>query len=155
MANPPEFMAWAALEPKCSNQNFNVTNGEAVSWQSLWPKIASHFGLTIPPDQFARPAPLPARFEIPFPPPIAMDAHKMGLVGSKYIKQGENIQRVDLVRWTQRPEVKQAWKRLVEREGLDEGAFGSATWFFLGVLFGRNYGQVMSMSKARKFGWTG
>ena len=27
------FKLWAALEPKCSNQAFNVVNGKAESWQ--------------------------------------------------------------------------------------------------------------------------
>jgi hypothetical protein len=79
----------------------------------------------------------------------------MGLVGSRNIQPGAIIERVDMIQWAQRPEVKQAWKRLAERDGLDERAFENATWFFMGVILGRDFPQVMSMNKARKFGWTG
>lgn len=30
-----------------------------------------------------------------------------------------------------------------------------ATWNFPGFVLGRNYNMIISMSKARKFGWTG
>jgi len=38
---------------------------------------------------------------------------------------------------------------------LDEGALDNATWGFLNFVLGRNFDLVISMSKARKAGWTG
>jgi len=34
---------WAATNPKCANQAFNITNGDLFRWTELWPKIASYF----------------------------------------------------------------------------------------------------------------
>ncbi len=45
---------WAATEPRCANQIFNITNGDFFRWENLWPKIGEHFGL-------APAAPLPLR----------------------------------------------------------------------------------------------
>jgi nucleoside-diphosphate-sugar epimerase len=37
--------AWAATEPRCSGEVFNITNGDLFRWQHLWPRIAACFGL--------------------------------------------------------------------------------------------------------------
>lgn len=34
---------WAALEPRCANQAYNITNGDYFRWINLWPKIAEIF----------------------------------------------------------------------------------------------------------------
>ena len=38
-------MAWAASEPKCQNQHFNVMNGDLFRWRNLWEKLARFFGM--------------------------------------------------------------------------------------------------------------
>lgn len=41
---------WAATDPRCANQAFNITNGDLFRWEELWPKLASWFELeTAPP----------------------------------------------------------------------------------------------------------
>lgn len=40
---------WAATDPKCSNQAFNITNGDLFRWNELWPKIAAYFKMDIAP----------------------------------------------------------------------------------------------------------
>lgn len=40
-------MHFIATSPACSNQAFNVTNGDLFRWERLWPRIARHFGLTV------------------------------------------------------------------------------------------------------------
>jgi hypothetical protein len=64
-------------------------------------------------------------------------------------------QRVSLAKWSQKREVKEAWERLAEREGLQRDAFEKATWAFVDFVLGRDYDIVQSMSKARAAGWTG
>jgi len=44
---------WAATEPSCANQAFNITNGDYFRWSHLWPNIAGVFGMA-----HAGPAPL-------------------------------------------------------------------------------------------------
>jgi len=38
---------WAATEPRCGNQAFNITNGDYFRWRNLWPKIADVFEMQI------------------------------------------------------------------------------------------------------------
>jgi nucleoside-diphosphate-sugar epimerase len=41
---------WAATDPICANQAFNITNGDLFRWNDLWPKLANYFKLeTAPP----------------------------------------------------------------------------------------------------------
>lgn len=44
-------MVWAATAPGCSNQAFNMTNGEYERWENLWPDIAECFDLRAGPVQ--------------------------------------------------------------------------------------------------------
>ncbi|MGI4823030.1 MAG: SDR family oxidoreductase [Janthinobacterium lividum] len=45
---------WAATEPRCANQAFNITNGDLFRWNELWPLLARFFELEVAP-----PLPLP------------------------------------------------------------------------------------------------
>jgi nucleoside-diphosphate-sugar epimerase len=36
---------WAAAEPRCANQAYNITNGDYFRWQYVWPKIAKVFDM--------------------------------------------------------------------------------------------------------------
>jgi nucleoside-diphosphate-sugar epimerase len=38
-------IVWMATEPKCANQAFNITNGDLIRWQNLWPRFADFFGM--------------------------------------------------------------------------------------------------------------
>ena len=38
---------WAATEPRCANQAFNITNGDYFRWCNLWPKIAAVFEMPV------------------------------------------------------------------------------------------------------------
>ena len=42
---------WAALEPRCSNHAYNITNGDYFRWSNLWPRLAEFFGLPYAPPQ--------------------------------------------------------------------------------------------------------
>lgn len=147
------FNLWAALEPGCRNQAFNVVNGDAETWANLWPKVARRFGCKVPARQFERETPDASEMKLAEVPPFEDLASVNGMKGK--IPQGKVSQRIDLVRWSQKKEVKDAWAKIAEREGVEKGALEKATWGFLGFVLGREYNIVISMSKARKFGWTG
>lgn len=36
---------WMASEPRCANQDFNVTNGDTFRWCDMWPTFAGYFGM--------------------------------------------------------------------------------------------------------------
>jgi nucleoside-diphosphate-sugar epimerase len=38
-------MVWAATEPRCANQDFNIANGDYFRWRDVWPDIAAQFGM--------------------------------------------------------------------------------------------------------------
>lgn len=40
---------WAATDPACANQAFNIANGDLFRWNDLWPKIAAFFDLDVAP----------------------------------------------------------------------------------------------------------
>jgi nucleoside-diphosphate-sugar epimerase len=148
-----EFAVWAALNPKTSNQAFNVVNGDVESWENLWPQLAKRFGLKVKEDQFVQVLGNGSSQEMNPEPPLSTVATQAGLVGT--IKPSKTALQVDLIRWSQREEVKIAWGRLAEREGLEKDAFDKATWGFLNSLLGRDHSVIISMSKARSFGWHG
>ncbi|MFC4943690.1 SDR family oxidoreductase [Pseudonocardia sp. GCM10023141] len=45
---------WAATDPRCADQAFNINNGDLFRWHTLWPKIARWFDLDVAP-----PLPMP------------------------------------------------------------------------------------------------
>lgn len=45
---------WAATEPKCRNEAFNINNGDLFRWSEMWPEIARAFDLDVAP-----PLPMP------------------------------------------------------------------------------------------------
>ncbi|KAJ4318875.1 hypothetical protein N0V94_004205 [Neodidymelliopsis sp. IMI 364377] len=148
-----QFCDWAAFEPKAGNQAFNTVNGDIESWQNLWPKFAQYFGLKVPNNQFSRPAPDPSDVAMGDRAPLDFVAKDIGLEGR--VKPNRLQQRQDLKRWSQKPEVQDAWKRLAARHGLDEDALDKATWDFGAYALGRDFGLVANMNKARALGWTG
>lgn len=52
--------AWAATSPSARDETFNVNNGEAFEWATVWPAIAEAFGM-----QVGEPAPMSLADEMP------------------------------------------------------------------------------------------
>ncbi len=40
---------WAATDPRCADQAFNINNGDLFRWNDMWPRIARWFGLEVAP----------------------------------------------------------------------------------------------------------
>jgi nucleoside-diphosphate-sugar epimerase len=40
-------IVWMATEPRAANQAFNITNGDLIRWQNLWPRFADFFGMEL------------------------------------------------------------------------------------------------------------
>ncbi len=40
---------WAATEPRCANEIFNVANGGLFRWEEIWPRIADALGMPVGP----------------------------------------------------------------------------------------------------------
>ncbi|HSG75831.1 MAG TPA: SDR family oxidoreductase [Burkholderiales bacterium] len=46
-AHIAEAAHWAATEPRCANQAYNITNGDYFRWQHVWPAIAKVFDMPV------------------------------------------------------------------------------------------------------------
>lgn len=46
-AHMAEAALWAATEPRCANEAFNITNGDYFRWCNLWPRIAEVFEMPV------------------------------------------------------------------------------------------------------------
>ena len=138
------FTEWCALTPECSNEAFNITNGDVSTWARLFPELCTFFKLRPPsPSQFTKPAPRP--FKSQFPTVRPLDCAKPG-----------NIElRNSWDKWAKEERTLAAWKKLQEREGLDEDAFERASWGYADRNMAIDYGKLESISKARSFGWLG
>ena len=160
-----QFCTWAATDPRAANEAFNVHNGDAESWQNLWPKVTNYFGTKVKPNQFAATTgssvlkyvtgDASSTAKLAPEPPLSERAEELGLQGHPALEQSVVEQHVDLEKWSQRSDVKQAWEQIAVKLCLQKDAFEKATWGFLGFVLGRKYDLVISMSKARKAGWTG
>jgi nucleoside-diphosphate-sugar epimerase len=40
---------WMATAPNCANQAFNITNGDLIRWENLWPRFARSFDMELAP----------------------------------------------------------------------------------------------------------
>lgn len=40
-------MEWAATEPQCANEAFNIVNGDTFRWRDVWGRLADHFGMEV------------------------------------------------------------------------------------------------------------
>jgi len=47
-------MLWAASEPRCANEAFNIINGDYFRWENVWPALADFFGVPAGPVQQIR-----------------------------------------------------------------------------------------------------
>lgn len=158
-----EFSTWAALSsnPAVPNQAFNVVNGDVESWQNLWPKLAKKSHLNIPETMFTKDdwegnlGPHGLSMPLMEKPPYTEFAAERGLKHSHATQQSRVEGKINLSEWVKKPEVKDAWARLVKKHDLEEDALEKATWMFINFVLGRNYNIVINMSKARKAGWTG
>ncbi|EDU49308.1 NAD dependent epimerase/dehydratase protein [Pyrenophora tritici-repentis] len=142
--------------------SFNVVNGDVESWMNLWPKVVSYFGASVKKNQFGEKArdgdgdSMASSVDMAPQPPISVQAAELGLEGTYVVQKTNKVeQHIDLVKWAKRDDVREAWIRVAQREGLDKTAFDKATWPFLGFVLGRNFDLVISMSKARECGWKG
>ena len=96
------FNLWAALEPRCGNQAFNVVNGDVESWQNMWPKLAKRTRCHIPRNQFRVGVGEDADSVMMLAerPPLAEMAVQIGLENN--LSRNKVEQKIDLVKWSQR-----------------------------------------------------
>ncbi|KAL3483252.1 NAD(P)-binding protein [Aspergillus germanicus] len=153
------FCLWAATASGVGN-NINVTNGDTESWQNLWPRIAERFGCSVPETMFPHGGTADTQgykhFEsntvrMPSTHPLKARTRDIGVAQNPSNEENPTLfLQIDPEKWAKRKEVNKAWETLRDKYGLDQKA-----WDFLTFALGRDWSCVGSMSKARRFGWTG
>jgi hypothetical protein len=111
--------------------------------------MVKHFDIKVKEGQFLEASPDENNTDMAKEPPVSAMAKEAGLVGKTGSTKVEA--RIDLMNWSKRKDVTEAWKKLADREGVEHDAFKKAIWTILGFIFGRTLDLVISMSKAREF----
>lgn len=94
----------------------------------MWPRLAEYFGANASSAQ---------KFSKPMP------------------KEGEVQLDVSFDTWSK--DKRAAWEKLCDKQGVPEAkaTFDFGTWAFQDWVFQRTWSATLSVSKARRFGWTG
>lgn len=122
------FTIWTSTTPSCANQAFNLVNGDHFTWRYMWPKLANYLGANATSEQeFTKPTP----------------------------KKGDVQQELSLLEWSK--DKRPVWEALCDQAGVPEAkaTFDAATWAYQDWVFQRSWSATISMTKARKYGWTG
>ena len=123
-----DLSVFAATNPRCANEAFNVTNGDYFTWKYMWPRLAAYFGVQASPDyKFTKPSP----------------------------NEGEVQQEFSLGEWSKGK--REVWHRLCDKAGLPgaKASFDYGTFLYQDWVFQRTWSATLSINKAREFGWTG
>ncbi|KAL2312031.1 Epimarase [Schizosaccharomyces pombe] len=147
-----DFQLWMTFKAECSEEKFNIVNGDIHSWSRTWPKIAEYFGVEVPKNQFATDFTLSTEVTLSTPSPINLYEKELGII---HTPNSKIINQISLQQWVKQKKVQDAWRTIAERENLNAHALEVGTWAFCDFLFGRTYNVISSMSKARKLGYTG
>jgi nucleoside-diphosphate-sugar epimerase len=60
-----QAMEWAGETAACANEVFNITNGDCLLWEHLWPRFAEAFGMEMaPPHQISLARTMPDKGEV-------------------------------------------------------------------------------------------
>lgn len=123
-----DLTTFVSTNPRCANEAFNVTNGDYFSWRYLWPRLAAYFGVQAGPNQtFTKDLP----------------------------KEGDVQLEFSCFEWAK--DKRKVWDQLCDRQGLAsaKSTFDFGTWAFQDWVFQRTWSATLSISKARRYGWTG
>ena len=124
-----DLTIYASTKKHCANEAFNMVNGDTFCWRYLWPQLAGYFGVQgcSSDQEFTHPVPT----------------------------EGQVQQEFDLVTWSK--DKQEVWTRLCEEAGVPQASrsFAYGTWGYQDWVFQRSWGALLSMSKARRFGWNG
>ncbi|KXS12256.1 NAD(P)-binding protein [Gonapodya prolifera JEL478] len=121
-----KFNVWCITTPQCGGELFNVSNGEVFSWEYMWQIFVRYFRCKPPVTSNRRLA-----------NPLYSLEKNLASHDGRYGK-GSMV-----------------WKEIARKYDLDPRAEEYATWWFGDFSLGGSRLVLMSMAKARKFGWTG
>jgi hypothetical protein len=143
------FSEWAVLTDGAADQALNIVDDSPFAWGKFWPQVAGWYGL-----HYGVPEADEAKYTVVTlpqnPPPRGF-----GPPGKVFVS-------FSFEAWAQKPEVKGAWERIQEREGLRAEldpwrskeklmeVFATLDAELLG-----GWGRVQTMDKSKRLGWHG
>lgn len=119
---------YVSTHPHCANEAFNIVNGDYFAWKYMWPRLAEYFGAKASSDQkFSKASPQEGQLQLDH----------------------------SFLEWSEGK--RQVWEKLCEKKGVEsaKATFDFGTWAFQDWVFQRSWSATLSISKARKYGWTG
>lgn len=135
---------WAVLEDKCKDEKFNASDTCLLPWNRLWPELGKWYGCkdVVGPE---------------------LDDSKMTTVdpgdGPTPLGYGPSKKmkfNFLLTKWAEDPSNRRAWEEIMKKHKLTHNPFddieGNFTFGDAATVGGTN---VLSMNKARCYGWTG
>ncbi|KAN0103515.1 hypothetical protein V8E51_011828 [Hyaloscypha variabilis] len=116
----------------CANEAFNCTNGDVICWKYLWPQLAAYFGID------------------PADADVSAQINKV-----EEPLEGTAEQFFSLNTWAK--DKRPVWDKLCEetKTANSKKTFDCGTWQFQDWVFQRTWSALLSVSKARRYGWTG
>lgn len=140
---------WAALHEGGADQALNIVDDSRFAWGALWPLAAEWYGI-----DYETPEEDESKFAV-VTMPRSPAPRGFGPAGKVRVLWTFSA-------WAEKEEVKQAWERIQEREGLDKGLSPWRDHKSLLDCFGTLDAEVLgpwtrteSMDKSRKLGWNG
>jgi nucleoside-diphosphate-sugar epimerase len=123
-----DITVWSSTTRSAGNQAFNITNGDYFAWRYMWPRLADYVGAKASADQ---------------------------AFSKQYPKEGDLQLELSLDEWAK--DKREVWDKICDKNGCPQAkaTWDSGTWAFQDWVFQRTWSATLSMSKARKFGWTG
>ncbi|EXJ66796.1 uncharacterized protein A1O5_09991 [Cladophialophora psammophila CBS 110553] len=138
---------WAVLNPEAGNEAFNAQDGLPFTWGRFWAYLGDWYGTTWTPPETD-----PSKYR-------AFES-RWEETPRGYGPRGVTYSTFSLLEWSERVDVQEAWKELVQRHGLlldpftDAGRraqiFGMSDSAIIG-----GWALSLSMRKARKMGFHG
>lgn len=143
------FSEWAVLTEGAADEALNIVDDSPFSYGRFWPEIARWFGV-----EAGRPEADESKYQT-ITMPRNPAPRGFGPAGKVYITWS-------FMEWAKRPEVKEVWERIQEREGLRKDLDPWRSWEKVQEVWGTldaeilgGWGRAQTMDKAKKLGWQG
>jgi nucleoside-diphosphate-sugar epimerase len=143
------FSEWAVLTDGTEGQAFNIVDDSPFSYGKFWPELARWFGIP-----YGTPEVDESKFNV-ITMPRDPAPRGFGPAGKVYMTWsfGE---------WAKREDVKEAWEKVQEREGLRKDLDPWRSWQKIQEVWDTldaeilgGWGRTQTMDKAKKLGWLG
>jgi hypothetical protein len=123
-----DLTVWATTHAHTRNEDFNHTNGDVFLWKTLLHRLGAHYGVEVASD-------------------VPSDGQSDVKAASYHAANSFSLSE-----WA--ADKQPVWETVCKKYGGKGEAFGWSTWWFVDWAVGKAWPTLVSVSKARKYGWT-